>query len=229
MPRYDVCHSFSAFSGHGFSWVLKSLALLRCLVNNMAAGGNEHGSRRRACAAHLLHIDERWLAYQYRSGGQPFEVPDSSAVAYPSQYSSQLKCTGGNFTLTPWTRFSELTYWGWVTYTCTDNLTIIGSGNGLSPDRRQAITWTNDGILFIGPLGTNFGEILIKLHTFSFKKMHLKMLSAKRRPFCLRKALGRVGFTTLKELLTCMFLVSHFCWWKQHSWSCGRLGVRNYL
>ena len=89
MPRYDVCHSFSAFSGHGFSWVLKSLALLRCLVNNMAAGGNEHGSRRRACAAHLLHIDERWLAYQYRSGGQPFEVPDSSAVAYPSPYSSQ--------------------------------------------------------------------------------------------------------------------------------------------
>ena len=93
MPRYDVCHSFSAFSGHGFSWVLKSLALLRCLVNNMAAGGNEHGSRRRACAAHLLHIDERWLAYQYRSGGQPFEVPGSSAVAYPSQYSSQLALT----------------------------------------------------------------------------------------------------------------------------------------
>ena len=53
------------------------------------------------------------------------------------------------------------------------------------PGRRQAITWTNDGILLIGPLGTNFREILSKIHTFSFKKMHLKTSSAKWRPFCL--------------------------------------------
>ena len=46
------------------------------------------------------------------------------------------------------------------------NLTIIGSINGLSPDRRQAIIWTNAGILLIGPLGTNFIEILIKIITF---------------------------------------------------------------
>ena len=64
-------------------------------------------------------------------------------------------------------------------------LTIIGSDNGLSPDRRQAIIWTNDGLLLIGPLGTNFSEILIEILTFSFKKMCLKVLSAKRRPFCL--------------------------------------------
>ena len=64
-------------------------------------------------------------------------------------------------------------------------LTIIGSDNGLSPDCRQAIIWTNVGLLLIGPLGTNFSEILIKILTFSFKKMHLKVLSAKRRPFCL--------------------------------------------
>ena len=31
-------------------------------------------------------------------------------------------------------------------------LTITGSDNGLSPGRRQAIIWTNDGILLIGPL-----------------------------------------------------------------------------
>ena len=29
-----------------------------------------------------------------------------------------------------------------------------GSDNGLSPGGRQAITWTNDGILLIWPLGT---------------------------------------------------------------------------
>ena len=66
---------------------------------------------------------------------------------------------------------------------CVGKLTIIGSNNGLSPSRRQAIIRTNDGILFIGPLGTNFNEILIEIHTFSFKKMHLKMSSAKRRLF----------------------------------------------
>ena len=54
---------------------------------------------------------------------------------------------------------------------CIGNLTIIGPDNGLSPGRRQAIIWTNAGILLIGALGTNFSEILIKIHTFSFKKM----------------------------------------------------------
>ena len=43
---------------------------------------------------------------------------------------------------------------------------------------------TNAGIFLIGPLGTNFNEILIKIYTFSFKKMHLKMSSGKWRPFC---------------------------------------------
>ena len=33
--------------------------------------------------------------------------------------------------------------------------TIIGSDNGLSPGRRQAIIWTNAEILFIWPLGTS--------------------------------------------------------------------------
>ena len=73
-----------------------------------------------------------------------------------------------------------------MTHICVSKLTIIGSDNGLSPDRRQAIIWTNAGLLLIGPLGTNFSEILIEILTFSFKKMRLKVSSAKRRPFCLR-------------------------------------------
>ena len=79
--------------------------------------------------------------------------------------------------------FSLLTHWGRVTHICVVKLTIIGSDNGLSPGRRQAIIWTNAGILLIGPLGTNFSEILIEIHIFSFKKMHLKMSSAKWRLF----------------------------------------------
>ena len=69
---------------------------------------------------------------------------------------------------------ATLTHWGRVMHICFSKLTIIGSDNGLAPTRCQAIIWTNDGILFIGPFGTNFNEILIKIYTFSFKKMHLK-------------------------------------------------------
>ena len=72
-----------------------------------------------------------------------------------------------------------------VTHIRVSKLTIIGSDNGLSPGRRQAIIWTNAGILLIRTLGTNFSEILGKIHSSSFKKMHLKMSSAKERLFIL--------------------------------------------
>ena len=45
--------------------------------------------------------------------------------------------------------------------------------------RRQAIIWTNAGILFIRPLRTNFSDILSEILTFPFKKMHLKVSSVK--------------------------------------------------
>ena len=76
------------------------------------------------------------------------------------------------------------THWGRVPHICVSKLTIIGSDNSLSPDRRQAIIWTNDRKLLIGPLGTKFSEILVEILTFSFKKMHLKVSSAKWWPFC---------------------------------------------
>ena len=78
---------------------------------------------------------------------------------------------------------SWLTHWGRVTHICVSKLTIIGSDNGLSPGRRQAIIWTNAGILLIRTLGTNFSEILGEIHSFSFSKMHSKMSSAKWRLF----------------------------------------------
>ena len=53
----------------------------------------------------------------------------------------------------------HLTHWGQVTHICGSKLTIIGSNNGSSPGRHQAIMWTNDGVLLIRPLGANFGEI----------------------------------------------------------------------
>ena len=72
-----------------------------------------------------------------------------------------------------------------MTHICVSDLTSIGSDNGLSPGRRQAIIRTNAEILLIRPLGTNFSEFLVEILMFSFKEMRLKVSSAKRRPFCL--------------------------------------------
>ena len=58
-------------------------------------------------------------------------------------------------------------------------MTKCKPGAGLAPNRRQAITWTSIGILWIGLLGTNFSEIWIRISSFSFNKMHLKMSSAR--------------------------------------------------
>ena len=71
-----------------------------------------------------------------------------------------------------------------MTHICVGKLISIGSDNGLSPVRRQAIIRTNAGILLIGPLGTNFSETLIEIQTFSLRKIRLQMSSAKCRPFC---------------------------------------------
>ena len=79
----------------------------------------------------------------------------------------------------------SLTHWGRVMHICVGILTIIASDNGLSPGRRQAIIWNNAGILSTRLLGTYFSEILIEILIFSFKKMRLKVSSAKWRPFCL--------------------------------------------
>ena len=74
-----------------------------------------------------------------------------------------------------------LTHWGRVTHVCVGSLAIISPNNGLSPGRRQDIICTNAGILWIGPLVTNFSEILIKLYIFSFKKIPLKLSSGNWR------------------------------------------------
>ena len=121
-----------------------------------------------------------------------------------------------------------LTHWGRVTHICVGNLTIVGSDNGLSPGRRQAIIWTNAGILLIWPLWTNFSEILTEIHAFSFQKIHFKISSGKRRPFCLGLNVLTNEYTpfvtcwihphepyalhyTLLFLLTCALIILIWC------------------
>ena len=48
------------------------------------------------------------------------------------------------------------------------NRVRIFTADGMSPVQHQAITWTNVGILLIGPLGIIFGEIEIKMQKFAF-------------------------------------------------------------
>ena len=81
--------------------------------------------------------------------------------------------------------------------------------NGLSPVRRQAITWTT--VDFFCQFD-HYNGIWIDIQNFSFMKMHLKMSSAKWRSFCLGG-------------LTCLTLYMHVriagsvrprddpCWW----------------
>ena len=80
------------------------------------------------------------------------------------------------------------------------NLVIIGSGNGLSPVRRQAITWTNDDLLSIAPFGKKlrswkekpFEHVVCKLLIISFRPRWVINASTQRETkfchydFCLR-------------------------------------------
>ena len=107
-----------------------------------------------------------------------------------------------------------LTHWGRVTHICVGNLTIIGSDNGLSPGRHQAIIWPNARILSIGTLRTNFIEISIGIQAFSFKKMHLKMSSEKWRPCCLGlNVLTHWGWDKMAAIFQTTFL-NRFSWMK---------------
>ena len=105
-----------------------------------------------------------WLLWLLCEGNRPV------AGGLPLQRVSNAKSVS-----LPWRyHVTSITHWGRVTHIWVSKLTIIGSDNGLSPGRRQAIIWSNAWILLIGPLGINFNGILIEFNTFSFKKMHLK-------------------------------------------------------
>ena len=109
-------------------------------------------------------------------------------------------------------KLTVLTHWGRVTHICVGKTTFIGWDNGLLPGRRQAIIWTNAGILLIGPLGTNFSEMLIEIHTFLFKNIHLKMSSGKCRPTCL--SLNVLSILWLKKHQS----PNNRSWWNKTQW-----------
>ena len=122
----------------------------------------------------VLTLAERWIQ---SIGHDTLAAITGTSIVVPHLPVKVTLCARSSNEL----QWLDLTHWGRVTHICVSKIIIIGSDNGLSPNRRQAIIWTNAGILLIGPLGTNFSEILIE--TFSYKKMRLKTLSAKWRLF----------------------------------------------
>ena len=60
---------------------------------------------------------------------------------------------------------------------------LVTIGDGLSPFRCQAITWTKSDWLLSRSNRTELNDILFEILKLSFKKMHFKMSSAKFRNF----------------------------------------------
>ena len=70
-----------------------------------------------------------------------------------------------------------------MTHICVNDLTSIGSDNGLSPGRRQAIIRTNAGMLLIRPVGTNFSQNSnIFIHENAFESVGCEKADILSRP-----------------------------------------------
>ena len=135
-------------------------------------------------------------------------------------------------------RFFHLTHWGRLTHISISKLSNIGSNNGLAPGRHQAIIWTNDAILLIGPSGTNFSEIhrnsniFIQENAFEIVVCHLVSLKTKAWFLCF--TMSGLGFFSAaysvfvfrSVFMSCCnrrwhtFLTfSHQkCWWHKGLW-----------
>ena len=175
-----VCVCFVGCTGSGGSGVgmhysdeclsVTNYHQLTCLFNSLFRLTT---TKSKLCITGLLWRDPYW----------PCEKPVMQKT-YPCQHVIILGCL--NITLV------RVSFW-WVfqvglviklTHLPPVIRVSMGSDNGSSPIRRRTIMWTSVGLLLIGPLGTNFSEILIKIRTVSFKKMRLKKSPAKWRPFC---------------------------------------------
>ena len=86
----------------------------------------------------------------------------------------------------------------------------------MGSDRCQAIIWTNDGILLIGPLGTNFSEILIEIYNVfiqenAFENVVCEMVAILSRFQCVKMtAIARRDFTSEKLAPSLL---------RKHSWN----------
>ena len=138
IPRYwpfvRGIHRSPVNSPHKGQWRGALMFPLICVWINGWANNREAGDLRR----HRAHYDVTlmlMLATAIMSWiSDPIYYFLSDLITHPCPHIS-----GG---LAEWL----LPHRGRVTHICVGNLTNIGSENGLSPGRRQAINWTNAGI-----------------------------------------------------------------------------------
>ena len=123
-------------------------------------------------------------------------------ITHTSDTRLSLSFLSSNWVLSVWPKFGTVNSLRRVTHICDSKLTMIGSDNGLSPDRRQVIIWTITGILLIRTSRTNFSEILSEMNTFSFQ-MYLKM-SSKRLQFYL--GLNALNHLSLDRVIRIMHM-----------------------
>ena len=123
-PVYTLkADAISAFTFNGFA-----IPMLPCVLLNTNNAGLEN-------ACHRHEMASMWSCSKHRQG----------------IYHDQLSMQWYSHAIGP--VVIGLTLRGWVTHICISKLNIIGSDNGLSPGRHQAIIWTNAGILLIWPWG----------------------------------------------------------------------------
>ena len=67
----------------------------------------------------------------------------------------------------------------------------------------------------IGPLRTNFSEILIKIQNFSFRKIYIKIPSVKWRPFCPGEDELTIESYNLKHVKMFTFIALEIQWWER--------------
>ena len=91
-----------------------------------------------------------------------------------------------------------LAHCGRVTHICVSKIIIIGSDDGLSPGRRQAIIWTNAGILLIGSLRTKFNAVQSKF-IYYLRESYGSLLRIRR--YSLRTGeYGRWGWNNMVDI-----------------------------
>ena len=106
---------------------------------------------------------------------------------------------------------SGLTHWGRVTHICVGKLTIIGSNNGLLPERRQAIIWTNAGILLIGLQWNINRNSNIFIEENTFENVVCEMLFISYRPQCVNPITDALAID-IHKTCWCVGPTAGICW-----------------
>ena len=148
------------------SLTITSCCCLHKVVTELSSHGNPSVFRCQLCSfssmttcLNPIDIDNAWYIFMdkllslYSSVSELVYI-ELCPIHILHKYESicVLKDLGHSTCICKWmNKTNLLTHWGRVTHICVGNLPTIGSDNGLSPDRRQAIIWTSAGILLIGP------------------------------------------------------------------------------